>query len=146
MITTFNWYLITMSILWKMGTHLIYHIAGEFGGLVVCFATAELKSANISYSHIYVWRSLTEPPNLNSPIFLQWQFWAQPPNLIPTNISSYTVVLSISSSIKSANASIILPLTSPHLPQGLPHLGLGCHLFKVWQNIIQKIHHIGTGS
>ena len=44
--------------------------------------------------HIYVWRSLTEPSNLNPPIFLQWyrRFGAQPPqNLIPTNISGYTV-------------------------------------------------------
>ena len=75
-----------------------YHIARKFGGelnLAVwrsAFATAKLKSANISYSHIYVWRSLTEPPNLNPPIFLQWQFWAQLPNLIPANISGYTVI------------------------------------------------------
>ena len=27
------------------------------------FATAKLKSAKISYSHIYIWQSLTEPPN-----------------------------------------------------------------------------------
>ena len=55
-------------------------------------ATAKLKSANISYLHIYVWRSLTKPPNLNPPIFLQWRFRARPPNLIPANISGYTVV------------------------------------------------------
>ena len=54
----------------------------------------KLKSANISYSHIYVWRSHTELPNLDPPVFLQWWFWAQPPNLIPANISEsvYTVV------------------------------------------------------
>ena len=40
-----------------------------FGGLAVLLATAKLKSANISYLHIYVWRSLTKPPNLNPPIF-----------------------------------------------------------------------------
>ena len=40
---------------------------------------------------IYIWRSLTKPPNLNPPIFLQWRFGAQPPNLIPANISGYTV-------------------------------------------------------
>ena len=68
-----------------------YHIAGKFGrelNLAVwrsAYATAKLKSTNISYSHIYIWRSRTEPPNL---IFLQWQFWAQPPNLIPANISA----------------------------------------------------------
>ena len=28
---------------------------------------------------------------LNPPIFLQWQFWAKPPNLIPANISGCTV-------------------------------------------------------
>ena len=67
----------------------------KFGGLAVWFATAKLKSANISYLHIYVWRSLTEPPNLNSPIFLQWRFRAKPPNLITANISSYTVVMFI---------------------------------------------------
>ena len=31
-------------------------------------ATAKLKSTNISYPHIYVWRSLTEPPNFKSAI------------------------------------------------------------------------------
>ena len=64
----------------------------KFGGLAVQLAIAKLKSANISYLHIlYVWQSLTEPPNLNLPIFLQWRFRAQPPNLIPANISGYTV-------------------------------------------------------
>ena len=54
------------------------------------FATAKLKSTNISYLHIilYVWQSLTELPNLYPPILLQW---TQPPNLIPANISGYTV-------------------------------------------------------
>ena len=48
-----------------------YLIAGkfEFGGLTVCLATTKLKSANISYLHIYTWRSLTEPPNLNCQYF-----------------------------------------------------------------------------
>ena len=41
----------------------------KFGGLAVYITTAKLKSAKISYSHIYVWRSRTEPPNLNLPIF-----------------------------------------------------------------------------
>ena len=74
-----------------------YRRAGKFGGelnLAVwrsVFATAKLKSANISYLHMYVWRSLTEQPNLNPPIFLQWQFGAHPPNLIPANISGYMV-------------------------------------------------------
>ena len=44
----------------------------KFGGLAVRLATAKLKSANISYLHIYVWQSRTEPPNLNPPMFLQW--------------------------------------------------------------------------
>ena len=34
---------------------------------------------------------ITELPNLNRPIFLQWQFGAHPPNWIPTNIYGYTV-------------------------------------------------------
>ena len=63
----------------------------KFGGLAVYITTAKLKSAKISYSHIYVWRSHTKPPNLNPPIFLQLRFWAQPPHLIPANISGYTV-------------------------------------------------------
>ena len=43
----------------------------KFGCLVVYITTAKLKSAKISYSHVYmyVWQSRTEPPNLNPPIF-----------------------------------------------------------------------------
>ena len=65
----------------------------KFGSLAVSCATTKLKSANISYSHIYmyVWPSRTKPPNLNPPIQLQQRFGAQPPNLIPANISGYTV-------------------------------------------------------
>ena len=37
----------------------------KFGGLAVYITTAKLKSAKISYLHIYVWRSRTKPPNLN---------------------------------------------------------------------------------
>ena len=62
----------------------------QFGGLA---CDRQLNSANISYLHIYVWQSLTKPPNLNPPIFLQWRFRAQPPNLIPANISGYTVLI-----------------------------------------------------
>ena len=60
-----------------MKNHATYRIAGKFGGelnLAVwrsIITTAKLKSAKISYSHIYVWRSRTEPPNLNPPIFFQ---------------------------------------------------------------------------
>ena len=48
-----------------------YRIAGKFGGELY-------ESAKISYSHIilYIWRSRTEPPNL-----------------IPANISGYTVLI-----------------------------------------------------
>ena len=44
----------------------------KFDGLVVQLVAAKfkLKSANISYLHIYVWRSLTKLPNFNSPILL----------------------------------------------------------------------------
>ena len=56
----------------------------KFCGLAVCLATAKLKSTNISYLHIRIWQSLTEPPNLNPPIFLHWRFGTQLQNLIPT--------------------------------------------------------------
>ena len=80
-----------------------YCIAGKFGGELnwqfgglLDQATAKLKStkiksAKIFNSHIYVWRSSTKLINLNPPICLQWQFGIQLPNLIPANISSYTV-------------------------------------------------------
>ena len=54
--------------------HIMYRIAGKFGGelnLAVwrsAWATVKLKSAKISYSHIYIWWSRTEPPNLNPPM------------------------------------------------------------------------------
>ena len=52
-----------------------YRIAGKFGGelnLAIwrsTFATAKLKCANISYLHIYMWRSRTEPPFKSANIF-----------------------------------------------------------------------------
>ena len=36
---------------------------------------------------------LTEPPNLNPPIFYNGNFRAQLPNLISANISGYTVII-----------------------------------------------------
>ena len=48
-----------------------YRVAEKFGGLAVYVTTAKLKSAKISYSHIYVWQSCTQLPNLNPLIFLQ---------------------------------------------------------------------------
>ena len=36
----------------------LYHIAGKFGGLAIYIITPKLKSAKISYSHIYIlWQS-----------------------------------------------------------------------------------------
>ena len=53
-----------------------YRIAGKFGG--------ELNLA--------VWQSTQyQTAKFNLPIRLQWRFGIQPPNLVPTNISSYTV-------------------------------------------------------
>ena len=85
----FDWYLrLRLSAIWLVFlSRATYHITGKFGGELnfavwrSAFTTTKLKSANISYLHIYVWRSLTELPNLNLnlPIFLQWWFWAQPP-------------------------------------------------------------------
>ena len=52
----------SMTILATVG---IYHIAGNFGrelNLVV-WQTAS-ATAKISYSHIYIWRSCTEPPQI----------------------------------------------------------------------------------
>ena len=79
--------------------YMVYRIAGKFGGelnlAVWRFAptTVKLKSANISYTHIhvYAWRSRTEPPNLNPPIFSLELILGDPPNLIPAKFSSYTV-------------------------------------------------------
>ena len=65
-------------------------ITCKFGSLAV-LVTAKLKIR--SYLHIYVWRSLSKPPNLNPPIFLKWRFGVEPPNLIPANISGYTVIV-----------------------------------------------------
>ena len=70
-------------------------------------ATTKLKSAKISYSHIYIWRSRTEPPNLNPPIRLQWQFGTQPPNLIPANISGYTVCHMYQATTEQSQAVIL---------------------------------------
>ena len=68
------------------------------------FGTAKLKSANISCLHntlyMYVWQSFTEWQNLHvhvsPPIFCQWQFGAQSPNLILANIFSYIVSMHMS--------------------------------------------------
>ena len=47
----------------------------KFGGLAVYITTAKLKSAKISYSHIYVWRSRTEPPKFKSANILLIAIW-----------------------------------------------------------------------
>ena len=75
-------------LLWDQFSTKVYCIAGKFGGklnLAVwqsTFATAGL----LAYMYICVWWSLTKLPDYNLPIYLQWQFWAQLPNLIPANI------------------------------------------------------------
>ena len=54
--------------------HEMYHIGGKFGGELKFGGLAcdrQIKSANISYLHPYICRSLTEPRNLNPPLFLQ---------------------------------------------------------------------------
>ena len=53
-----------------------YHIAGKFGGELnwrfgCLYYNRQIKIRQTFYSHIYVWRSRTETPNLNPPIFLQ---------------------------------------------------------------------------
>ena len=59
----------------------------KFGDLAACLHNHQI----IPYLHIHIQRSHVEPPNINPPIFLQRQFGTQLPNLIPANISSYTV-------------------------------------------------------
>ena len=49
----------------------------KFGGLAVRLATAKLKSAKMSYSHIYVWRPRSELPNLNSANIFKCPVWSQ---------------------------------------------------------------------
>ena len=56
--------------------------------VLVVYATAKLKTR--SYLHIHM-ATPYQTANLNLPIFLKWRFGAEPPNLIPANISSYTV-------------------------------------------------------
>ena len=54
----------------------VYRIAGKFGGdlnLAVGLPTA--KSTKISSSHIYVWRSCTEPTNLNLASMFVMAIW-----------------------------------------------------------------------
>ena len=81
---------IMTRILLRIGHQIIYHIAGKFGGLAVYITTTKLKSAKVSYSYIYVWRSHTEPPNLNPPILSNSDFGL---NRQTANISGHTVML-----------------------------------------------------
>ena len=52
----------------------VYRIAGKFGG-AVGLPTTKLKSAKISSMHINIWRSCTEPPNLNPASMLVMANW-----------------------------------------------------------------------
>ena len=110
----------------------------KFGSLVVYITTAKLKSSKISYSHIYVWQSRTESPNLNPLIFLQWRFWAQPLNLIPANISSYMVISAqkggINYSLKPRLRDVYIVLWTIKYSIRLPHIFLGspgtCNVYQ----------------
>ena len=71
-------------------TH-IYRIAGKFGGLVVSLCKCQIKiSQYFILAYMYVWWSLTEPPNLNPPIFLQWRFGPHLPAIQYTYTVLYT--------------------------------------------------------
>ena len=59
----------------------------KFGGSAVCEQTAKLKSANFYYHVIY---SLPRHENRQIKI-RQFRFSRNPPNIIPANISGYTV-------------------------------------------------------
>ena len=91
----------------------------KIGSLAVYLVTAKLKSVKISYLHniMYVWQSLTESPNLNPPIFLQWRFGAHPPNLIPTNISGYMVLWGCGGDLGGRGGGhVTFPMIEPNLP------------------------------
>ena len=52
----------------------------------------KMADGQLLFLILYIWRSLTELPNLNPLIFLQWIFGAQLSNLVSTNFASYMVV------------------------------------------------------
>ena len=56
----------------------------KFGGLAVYLCNCQIKSANISYLHILPNRQI---------LIRQYFCGTQPPNLIPVNISGYTVII-----------------------------------------------------
>ena len=43
------------------------------------WASAKLKSAKVTYSHVYIWRSRTKLPNLNQPIMFAMAIWDSTP-------------------------------------------------------------------
>ena len=69
----------------------------KFGSLAVYSTTAKLKSAKISYSHIYVWRSRTEPLNLN------------PPNILAIAILGSTAKFNSCQYFRAIRYNIIIP-------------------------------------
>ena len=76
-----------------MYMYILYCIARKFGGLADCLSNRQIKICHnflLAYN-LYIWRSCTEPLNLNPLIRFRWQFVTQLPNLIPTNISGYMV-------------------------------------------------------
>ena len=64
----------------------------KFGGLAVYLCNRQIKIRQyflLAYIRIEIpYRTA----KLNPPIFLQWRFWVQLPNLIPANIFGYTVL------------------------------------------------------
>ena len=77
------------------------------------FATAKLKSAKVLYHFLLAYIRMAIPYRtakfISPPILLQQRFWAQPPNLISTNISGYTVRLIFWQ--LTSRASYTLPLS-----------------------------------
>ena len=76
---------------WKFGR------GTKFGGLVVYLYKCQIRNPPIFHTCIqYTYDNplIIKPKNLKLPIFLQQlgYFGAQPPNLIPANISSYMIM------------------------------------------------------
>ena len=126
-------------------------IGGKIGGafnlvaLRCTFANHQIELANISYLHnnyiiiyMYVWRSLMELPNLNMPIFWQWRFGAQMPNLIPTNNSGFIAfILLVCSDLLRVWCCLCVYICKHNVYNVSP-----CCTLQVWPLIMSERHYM----
>ena len=105
------YYNITIIIIIHVHGLMEYRIAGKFGGLAVYITTAKLKSAKISYSHIIRMAIPYRTAKFKS---ANIRFGAQPPNLMPANISGYTVYIYL-----SINFRLVIAVHAVHACLGL---------------------------